>query len=148
MLQLKTLLLRRYKSLLVALLVGQAVFACLMLGLPDLLVLRLDFHADHVAEIQRKIGVAVLLLSVFTYIILKIEAEWHRSWAHLALGLIWFAFILISVIEVGFGYLELSGLFWGLCGVFGLSHLLLAGTVNNTNGNHPPRGPSKSELSQ
>ena len=127
--QLKSSLLLRYKNLLAALMLGQAVFACLMLGIPDLLVLRLDFHADHVAEIQRKIGGAVLLLSVFTYIILKIEAQRHKSLAHLALGLIWLAFILISSIEVGFGYLELSGFFWSLCGSFGLSHLVLAFTV-------------------
>lgn len=129
MLQLETSLLSRYKSLLIALLLGQVVFGCLMLSLPDLLVLRLDFHADHVSEIQRKIGGAVLLLSVFTYIILKIQRQRHKSWAHLALCLIWFGFILISIIEVGFGYLELSRLFWTLCGIFGLSHLVLAFTV-------------------
>ncbi len=131
MLRLKANPLTRYKSLLVTLAVCQAVTGGVMYAMPELFVLRLDFRADQVAEIERNVRWVILLLALFTFIVLKIEAVRHKRWLHFALGATWLAFVVISIIEVSFGYVELSNLFWFLSGAFCLSHILLATSLKD-----------------
>ncbi|TQV83633.1 hypothetical protein [Denitrobaculum tricleocarpae] len=121
----------RYKSLLVTLAVCQAVTGGVMYAMPELFVLRLDFRADQVVEIERNVRWVILLLALFTFLILKMETPRQKRWTHLALGALWLAVVVISIIEVNFGYVELSNLFWFLSGAFCLSHTLLATSLKN-----------------
>ena len=131
MLELKNSLTAHHRGLVAALAVFSALPGCGLLWMPELMVVRLYFQAHEVAAIQRGAAGALLFLSFFTLVILRLETARQKHRAHLVFGLVWFGFLLISLIESNFGYLELSGLFWVLGGAAGLSHLLLAISVKN-----------------
>ena len=116
MLELKSRLTARHRGLVAALAVLSALPGSALLLMPELMVVRLDFQAHEVAAIQRGAAGALLFLSFFTLVILRLETARQKHRAHLVFGLVWVGFLLISLLETNFGYLELSSLFWVLGG--------------------------------